>query len=341
MATKPPVEVPQGAIRLNTQSQKLEFYAQDQWWEMATEIAIPIGGRGLNGGGLRPVAVNSIDYINMESAGDAVDFGDLVRKLPVGGSGASRTRGIFFGGYSQGQPTWSLDNTIDYVTIASKGNAIDFGDKNTESIWTNQGIASNNTHAFSCGGTTNPSTVNQIVRLTISTTGSVSDFADMTGQGEVSCGSLSTPTRLFMCGGGPATAPSTTVYENIEYITMSTAANGTDFGDLTFQGRHFCGASNGTRGIIGGGWAHPTAYSTLQVLSLASKGDAVNFGDLDCNMSGHGACNSPIRSFWYGGSESWIQEVSFSTLSGPTKWGDTTTSGKAQNQTLSNAHGGV
>ena len=39
MALKPPVEVPQGAIRFNTDSQKLEFFAQDQWWEMATDVA--------------------------------------------------------------------------------------------------------------------------------------------------------------------------------------------------------------------------------------------------------------------------------------------------------------
>ena len=52
MATKPPVEVPQGAIRLNTDSQKLEFFAQDQWWEMATDsAAITTGsGRGIFGG---------------------------------------------------------------------------------------------------------------------------------------------------------------------------------------------------------------------------------------------------------------------------------------------------
>ena len=37
MSNQPPIEVPQGAIRLNTDSQKLEFYAQDQWYEMATE----------------------------------------------------------------------------------------------------------------------------------------------------------------------------------------------------------------------------------------------------------------------------------------------------------------
>ena len=44
MATKPPVEVPQGAIRLNTDSQKLEFFAQDQWWQMATDSTAPIDG---------------------------------------------------------------------------------------------------------------------------------------------------------------------------------------------------------------------------------------------------------------------------------------------------------
>ena len=37
MSNKPPIEVPQGAIRLNTDSQKLEFYAQDRWYEMATD----------------------------------------------------------------------------------------------------------------------------------------------------------------------------------------------------------------------------------------------------------------------------------------------------------------
>ena len=29
MSNQPPIEVPQGAIRLNTDSQKLEFFAQD------------------------------------------------------------------------------------------------------------------------------------------------------------------------------------------------------------------------------------------------------------------------------------------------------------------------
>ena len=51
MSNQPPIEVPQGAIRLNTDSQKLEFYAQDRWYEMATDSYVRNGGgRGLTGG---------------------------------------------------------------------------------------------------------------------------------------------------------------------------------------------------------------------------------------------------------------------------------------------------
>ena len=52
MSNKPPIGVPQGAIRLNTDSQKLEFYAQDRWFEMATDVPTLEGGaRGVYGGG--------------------------------------------------------------------------------------------------------------------------------------------------------------------------------------------------------------------------------------------------------------------------------------------------
>ena len=77
MALKPPVEVPQGAIRLNTDSQKLEFFAQDQWWEMATDVPTLDGGaRGTWSGGHSPY-LDTIDYVSIASAGNAVDFGNL------------------------------------------------------------------------------------------------------------------------------------------------------------------------------------------------------------------------------------------------------------------------
>ena len=42
----PPSEIPQGAIRFNTDSQKLEFYAQGEWWVMSTDT--PNLGRGVD-----------------------------------------------------------------------------------------------------------------------------------------------------------------------------------------------------------------------------------------------------------------------------------------------------
>ena len=57
--------------------------------------------------------------------GDATDFGDLSAAAGWQSSGASSTRGVMAGQYaSPGANT----NVIEYVTIASTGNAADFGD---------------------------------------------------------------------------------------------------------------------------------------------------------------------------------------------------------------------
>ena len=46
MSNQPPIGAPQGAIRLNTDSQRLEFFAQDRWYEFATHVT----GENLQGG---------------------------------------------------------------------------------------------------------------------------------------------------------------------------------------------------------------------------------------------------------------------------------------------------
>ena len=74
MSNQPPIEVPQGAIRLNTDSQKLEFFAQDRWYEMATDVPTLEGGaRGL---AYRAGGSNTIDVITIPTSGNATDFGD-------------------------------------------------------------------------------------------------------------------------------------------------------------------------------------------------------------------------------------------------------------------------
>ena len=80
MSNKPPIEVPQGAIRLNTDSQKLEFYAQDRWYEMATDVPTLDGGaRGLITSGYNhPAYQNVVDMITIPTAGNATDFAAMI-----------------------------------------------------------------------------------------------------------------------------------------------------------------------------------------------------------------------------------------------------------------------
>ena len=125
MALKPPVEVPQGAIRLNTDSQKLEFFAQDQWWEMATDTPILDGGaRGIVAGTANDV--NTINFVNIAASGNATDFGDTTVVRGQAGGDSNSIRGVFAGAYGQSPAQYS--NSMEYVTIATTGNATDFGD---------------------------------------------------------------------------------------------------------------------------------------------------------------------------------------------------------------------
>ena len=69
-----------------------------------------------------------MDYITISSSGGASDFGDLIDEnyRPAGLSDA--TRGIFGGGFTNNPANWSKIRQMQYVTIATTGNATDFGD---------------------------------------------------------------------------------------------------------------------------------------------------------------------------------------------------------------------
>ena len=105
MSLPPSGEIPQGAIRFNTDSQRLEFYAQGEWWVISTDTPnlaesgdTTPGARGLFMGGETPSRSAVIDAINFASTGSEFDFGDLTVTRSNVGVFASRTRGIAAGG---------------------------------------------------------------------------------------------------------------------------------------------------------------------------------------------------------------------------------------------------
>jgi hypothetical protein len=87
----------------------------------STTRGVFAGGSGT--GGVLSGNQNIIDYITIQTTGNATDFGDLTvaRYYTAGCSDASRA--IFGGGRSDA----NLD-VIDYITIDTTGNATDFGD---------------------------------------------------------------------------------------------------------------------------------------------------------------------------------------------------------------------
>ena len=67
-----------------------------------------------------------IDHITIATTGNSADFGELSVARPEATGFGSPTRGICSGGYAALSPNAALD-TIDYVTIATTGDATDFG----------------------------------------------------------------------------------------------------------------------------------------------------------------------------------------------------------------------
>ena len=110
-------------------------------------------------------------------------FGDLTVSRSGMGGGGNSVRGIFCGGYAPTSPSGLRHRqTIDYVTIASEGRAIDFGNSvpsATTGITQRSGSGSNQTRAVWAGGQDNASTLSTMEYVNIATTGDSINFGDL------------------------------------------------------------------------------------------------------------------------------------------------------------------
>ncbi len=224
--------------------------------------------RTATGGGFSPspAVTNIIDYITIATTSNATDFGDLTVARRGVGSAGNNTRGIFFGGNT---PT--LQDVIDYITIASVGNATDFG--NATAAKSSVGSLASSTRAVFGGGQNNV-----IEYLTIATTGNGTDFGDLiSGTTEQPAGTSSSTRGLFICG---ESQPSGTRLNTIQYITIATTGNATDFGDNTFLLRSLAACNNSLRAVYGGGNDPSATLNTLSYVTIATTGNGQDFGDL-------------------------------------------------------------
>ena len=305
-----PISITPGAIRFNTDSMKLEYFristeggdtsssdgrgrvAAGEWVQITTASPdIETGGtRGLFMGG-GPSVTDTIDFIAVDTTGNATDFGNLTQSRWTGGSAASQTRAVCAGG----EIPSGIVNTMDFGTFASTGNFTDFGDL-SDSVGQGVGGASSSTRGVFLGGGT-PSKSNVIQFITIATTGNGKNFGDLSytadAQIEGICGSS---TRGIAAGGNTGSK-----INNISFITISTLGDAADFGDLTLARSSIGTASNATRGIFAGALVGPAASSNIDHITIASLGDGQDFGDLTLARRTLGGTSNSVRGVFAGG----------------------------------------
>ena len=227
-------------------------------------------------------------------------------------------RGVFGGGFVAPASI----NNIEYINIATIGNAVSFGSLTTRRYglkW-----CSSSTRGVAGGGNESPiSTFNTIDYITFSSTGNATDFGDRSVTGTELAGAVSNQTRGIFAGGS-------TTNNTIDYITIASTGNAQDFGDLTIARGHSNGCSSSTRGIFFGGEiaAAPTFTNIIDYITISTIGNALDFGDLSSARRGVASCSNSIRGLAAGGdgpaNTNTIEYITIATISNTTDFGDLT-----------------
>jgi len=320
-----------GALWWDTTNTAVKIYANNAWRTvtLSAEDSTPaafMGDRGVfaNGRALSSTKVDTIDYINITTTGNATDFGDTSYgtswKNPGGASNG--TRGVFSGGEVQS----SQSNTIHYVTISTTGDSTDFGDLTPSATMEIAG-SSDGTYGLFWQGRSHQGSIDYV---TIATTANASDFGDATYSAYNSA-AASGKTRNF--GFGIYAQQASNNGRTIEYVTVQTPGNATDFGDLTSASDKGSSASDNNRSVMALGIDYITGsvvYSNvLNYITHDTTGNATDFGDLTVGKMGTMGCSNATRGIFASGSNpsgrvSSIDYITIQTTGNAADFGDIT-----------------
>jgi len=262
------------------------------------------GSRGLSLGGTAPTAsTNVIDYVNISTRSDAIDFGDMQTAKIKPGVGTDGSRGVAIGGTG-------ATTEIDYWAFGTKSNAADFGDCVTQV--SEGGSASGGGRVVQANGGSSPG--DDLQKLQISTLGNSSEFGELTeasgnGMGasdgsrgiithsdadvdfvniltdgnatfwgdqhtnQIQAGVASDGSKAIMFGGEIGSA-----VDNIGYLQINSLGYAADWGGELSGARRYIGAtSDGNRAIICQGFS---ATDTIEFISMSALGSsASDFGE--------------------------------------------------------------
>ena len=242
MIEQPPIQpTPVGALRFNTDSKQLEYFDGGQYVNITTDSPNRNTGgtRGLFCRGRTPSNVDTIDFVNIDSTGNAIDFGNGLSSNRQAGATGSRSRAVMTG-------RDSYTNVIEFLTFASQGDTQDFGDATVSRAGSPQALSDGTRGIFS-GGDVSPDLSNVIDYVTISQLGNAVDFGDLSSIHSEGARASNGTRGVIIAGRKISSSP---YYSDaIDYITISSTGNAVDFGDLNQGGQYPAAFSNGHGGL--------------------------------------------------------------------------------------------
>ena len=241
--------------------------------------------------------------------GDGIGWSEIeaIEAAPLG------ARGIFAGGNPN-------NSEIDYFTVATTGNAKDFGDLTT--VRDVPAGAANLIRGIIAGGYAAPSTITKIEYVTISTLSDSINFGDLSTARRNRDGTAD-HSRAVMMSGYPTTA-------QIDYVTITFEGTSIDFGDTT-QSRYNPGCvSDSTRAVACGG-DNPSC-NICDYITIQSTGNAVDFGDITENSNASCAHGSSTRGI-IGLASNVINYITIATTGNAADFGDCSNAGINKNVT--------
>ena len=217
--------------------------------------------------------------------------------------------------------------TLDYVTMTTPGNATDFGDSTFSNTQVLNNATSNGIRERGIFMGSHAS--NTMDYITISTPGNATDFGDLTvARGGGAATSNGPNDRAVYSSGQNAANSNVNV---MDYVTISSTGNATDFGDTQTTARFQAATSNGVneRGLIGPGYGRS---NDVEAFTISSLGDSVLYSDLITVVSermGTGISNGQNdRAVWAAGYHTdkyghMIKYMSISNLATAADFGNT------------------
>ncbi len=200
--------------------------------------------RGLLYGGDNPDYLSVLDYITLSSTGRESSFGTVLDGVVIRGVGGAQspTRAVWGGGGNS-----SMLKTIAYSTFATKGDALEFG--GLTGLRSDSQGASNTTRGLFAGGKT-PGILSSIDYVTMASTGDALDFGDLTVGRRNHAGMSNSVRGVFAAGCTTGSGPSGNV-NTIDYVTIASLGNATDFGDATQAARQWNSGNSDSHGGLG------------------------------------------------------------------------------------------